>query len=99
MLYWAIFPVKTITAKPGEGHQLQTLPIEYMQRGKYQPRKDMNPEKLQELADSIKAQGIIQPVVVRKIAPGKIRNYCRVSAAGAPRNWQGCSRCRWSSRR
>ncbi len=55
----------------GEGHQLHTLPIEYMQRGKYQPRKDMNPEKLQELADSIKAQGIIQPVVVRKVSSDK----------------------------
>jgi len=55
----------------GESHQLQALPIEYMQRGKYQPRKDMNPEKLQELADSIKAQGIIQPVVVRMIASEK----------------------------
>jgi len=55
-------------AETGDSHQLQTLPIEYMQRGKYQPRKDINPEKLQELADSIKAQGIIQPVVVRKIA-------------------------------
>lgn len=43
-----------------------TLPIEHLQRGKFQPRKDMNPEKLQELADSIKAQGIIQPIVVRK---------------------------------
>jgi len=47
---------------------LQTLPIEFLQRGKYQPRKDMNPEALQELADSIKAQGIIQPIVVRLIA-------------------------------
>ncbi len=55
----------------GEVHQLHTLPIEYLQRGKYQPRKDMNPEKLQELADSIKAQGVIQPVVVRKIALDK----------------------------
>lgn len=51
-----------------EKHHLQALPIEYMQRGKYQPRKDINPEKLQELADSIKAQGIIQPIVVRQIA-------------------------------
>ncbi|MDO9139874.1 MAG: ParB/RepB/Spo0J family partition protein [Methylobacter sp.] len=56
------------TTEAAEGHPLQSLPIEYMQRGKYQPRKDMNPERLQELADSIKAQGIIQPVVVRKIA-------------------------------
>ncbi|MEQ1486546.1 MAG: ParB/RepB/Spo0J family partition protein [Methyloglobulus sp.] len=48
-----------------------TLPIEYLQRGKFQPRKDMNPEKLQELADSIKAQGVIQPIVVRKIDQDK----------------------------
>jgi ParB family chromosome partitioning protein len=54
-----------------EKHHLQTLPIEHMQRGKYQPRKDINPEKLQELADSIKAQGIIQPIVVRQIAHEK----------------------------
>ena len=54
-----------------EKHHLQTLPIEYMQRGKYQPRKDINPEKLQELADSIKAQGIIQPIVVRHIGHEK----------------------------
>jgi ParB family chromosome partitioning protein len=54
-----------------EKHHLQTLPIEYMQRGKYQPRKDINPEKLQELADSIKAQGVIQPIVVRQIAQEK----------------------------
>ncbi|OYV22642.1 MAG: chromosome partitioning protein, ParB family [Methylococcaceae bacterium NSO1] len=54
-----------------EKHHLQTLPIECMQRGKYQPRKDINPEKLQELADSIKAQGIIQPIVVRQIANEK----------------------------
>lgn len=50
-----------------EKEQLQTLPIEHLQRGKYQPRKDIDPERLQELAESIKAQGIIQPVVVRKI--------------------------------
>jgi ParB family transcriptional regulator, chromosome partitioning protein len=52
-------------------HEVQTLPIEFMQRGKYQPRKDMDPEKLKELSDSIAAQGIIQPIIVRKIAPDK----------------------------
>ena len=51
----------------GEKKQLHTLPIEFLQRGKYQPRKDINPEKLQELADSIKAQGIVQPIVVRQL--------------------------------
>ena len=51
-----------------EKHQdVQSLPIEFLQRGKYQPRRDMNPEKLRELADSIQAQGVIQPIVVRKL--------------------------------
>lgn len=59
-----------VSAKP-EKNPLQTLPIEHLQRGKYQPRKDMNPEKLQELTDSIKAQGVIQPIVVRSIGPNR----------------------------
>ena len=54
----------TATEKPQD---VFTLPIEFLQRGKYQPRKDMDPEKLKELSDSISAQGIIQPIVVRKI--------------------------------
>ncbi len=54
-----------------EKHNLQTLPIEFLQRGKYQPRKDIDPEKLQELANSIRAQGIVQPVVVRAIGQDK----------------------------
>ena len=52
---------------PEKPQTLETLPIEYLQRGKFQPRKDINPEKLQDLANSIKAQGIIQPIVVRAI--------------------------------
>ena len=48
--------------------ELQHLPIEQLQPGKYQPRKDMSPDALEELRDSIKAQGIIQPIVVRAIA-------------------------------
>ena len=55
-------------AKP---QNLHTLPIEFLQRGQYQPRKDINPETLKELANSIQAQGIIQPIVVRTIAENK----------------------------
>lgn len=40
-----------------------------MQRGKYQPRKDMHPEALEELAESIKTQGVMQPIVVRPLGP------------------------------
>lgn len=57
------------TSEPTQ--DLKTLPIEFLQRGKYQPRKDMNPDTLKELADSISAQGIIQPIVVRSIADEK----------------------------
>jgi ParB family chromosome partitioning protein len=45
--------------------ELQKLPIEQLKPGRYQPRKDMSPEALEDLAASVKAQGIIQPIVVR----------------------------------
>jgi ParB family chromosome partitioning protein len=49
-------------------HELRTLPVDLIQRGRFQPRLDMKTETLQELADSIKMQGIVQPVVVRRLA-------------------------------
>ncbi|AWB66414.1 chromosome partitioning protein ParB [Saccharobesus litoralis] len=48
--------------------ELRKLPIEQLQPGKYQPRKDMSPEALEELSSSIRSQGIIQPIVVRQVA-------------------------------
>ena len=48
---------------------LTTLPLDKMQRGKYQPRQDMHTESLNDLADSIRAQGLVQPIVVRPIGP------------------------------
>jgi ParB family chromosome partitioning protein len=58
-----------VAAKTENTSVQQTLPIELLQRGKYQPRKDMNAEKLQDLANSIAMQGIVQPIVVRHISP------------------------------
>jgi len=46
---------------------LNSLPIESLQPGKYQPRTGMDPERLAELAASIRAHGVVQPVVVRRI--------------------------------
>ena len=54
--------------------QLTTMSIERLQRGKYQPRREMDPETLQELANSIKAQGILQPLIVRPL-PEKSDQY------------------------
>jgi len=59
----------------GEGTQLgdgklQQIPVEFLQRGQYQPRRDFNADSLQELADSISSQGLIQPIVVRALDQG-----------------------------
>jgi ParB family transcriptional regulator, chromosome partitioning protein len=53
------------------GDALKTLAVDLLQRGQYQPRKDFNKESLQELADSISAQGVIQPIVVRALPRSK----------------------------
>ncbi len=50
---------------------LKELPVDLIQRGKYQPRRDMDPESLRELADSIIAQGVMQPIVVRPVSDQK----------------------------
>jgi len=63
----------TVAASPGE--ELARLPLDVLQRGRYQPRTDMRMETLTELADSIRAQGVVQPIVVRALEP---------AAGGAP---------------
>lgn len=47
--------------------RLAHLPVELVQRGRYQPRRDMHQDALEELAASIRAQGVMQPIVVRPI--------------------------------
>lgn len=51
--------------------RLAHIPIELIQRGRYQPRRDMHPEALEELADSIRAQGVMQPIVLRSVGTDK----------------------------
>ena len=46
----------------------QSLAISLLKPGKYQPRQAMNGQSLEELADSIRAQGIMQPLLVRPLA-------------------------------
>lgn len=59
-------PAQTPASAPRD--LLRMIPVDLIQRGRYQPRLDIKPEALQELADSIKAQGVVQPVVVRPLA-------------------------------
>ncbi|MBT8082576.1 MAG: ParB/RepB/Spo0J family partition protein [Gammaproteobacteria bacterium] len=53
---------------PPDGEGLRQVPVDLLQRGQYQPRVDMRQDTLQGLADSIRAQGVVQPIVVRPIA-------------------------------
>ncbi|PID33869.1 MAG: chromosome partitioning protein ParB [Thiotrichales bacterium] len=51
--------------------ELKKLPIEKIRKGEYQPRLSIDPDALQELAESIKAQGLVQPIVVRRLDGGE----------------------------
>ncbi len=53
------------------GSNVTSLPLSALQAGKYQPRQQIKSEGLQELAESIREQGIMQPLLVREVAPGK----------------------------
>lgn len=59
----------TVSSAAQEG-ELRRLPVDLVRRGKYQPRVDMHPESLQDLANSIKAQGVVQPIVVKPAGNG-----------------------------
>ena len=71
-------PTRADTARPAaapsvapEGAEaLRTVGVELLQRGKYQPRVDMHNESLEDLADSIRAQGVVQPILVRPVGAG-----------------------------
>ncbi|HEX7114949.1 MAG TPA: ParB/RepB/Spo0J family partition protein [Steroidobacter sp.] len=68
--------------------ELQKLPIDLLQRGKYQPRIDMRQETLQELADSIRAQGVVQPIVVRPISDESAPGQRRYEIIAGERRWR-----------
>lgn len=56
---------------PVDRGELRRLPLDLLDRGRYQPRTDFDPAALQELADSIRAQGVVQPIVVRPQPAGR----------------------------
>ena len=71
-------PVADTAAVTGHAaDSLQKIPVELLQRGRYQPRVDMRQDTLKNLADSIKSQGIVQPIVARPLQKqnGKVQRY------------------------
>jgi ParB family chromosome partitioning protein len=65
---------------------LKNIPVELLQRGQYQPRVDMRQDSLQELADSIQSQGVVQPIVARPI--GKKGDSMRYEIIAGERRWR-----------
>ncbi|HVS76469.1 MAG TPA: ParB/RepB/Spo0J family partition protein [Steroidobacteraceae bacterium] len=75
-------------AAAAAGEELARLPLDILQRGRYQPRVDMRPETLEELAASIKAQGVVQPIVVRPIAAPAAGESQRYEIIAGERRWR-----------
>ena len=65
-----------VTGEHNEPEGLHNIPVDLLQRGQYQPRVDMRQDTLEELAKSIQAQGVVQPIVARPISKsGKTQRY------------------------
>ncbi len=71
-----------------DGDELATLPLDLLQRGKYQPRIDMRQESLEELAASIRAQGVVQPIVVRPVGTPAAGESQRYEIIAGERRWR-----------
>ena len=79
--------VSNASSNAGSGQsELRQIPLEQLQRGQYQPRRDFDETALNELADSIKAQGVMQPIVVRLVAGN------RYEIVAGERRWRASQR-------
>ena len=72
-----------LNPEPGKD-VFKEIPLDLLQSGRYQPRSVMNQERLQELSDSITAQGVVQPIVARLIGAG------RYEIIAGERRWRAC---------
>jgi len=79
-------PAQAPAQAPGD--RLASLPLDLLQRGKYQPRVDMRTESLEELAESIKAQGIVQPILVRPLGARNAGESQRYEIIAGERRWR-----------
>src|SRR5580692_4911305 len=70
------------------GDRLTRLPLDILQRGRYQPRSHMDQEALNELAASIRSQGVVQPIVVRPIESTTATGGQRYEIIAGERRWR-----------
>ena len=78
----------TVASPTAAGPQdaLRQIPVELLQRGQYQPRLDMRQDSLEDLASSIKAQGVVQPIVARPLQ--KTGDVQRYEIVAGERRWR-----------
>jgi ParB family chromosome partitioning protein len=74
--------------QPPPSEELAKLPLDLLQRGRYQPRTDMRTESLEELASSIRAQGVVQPIVVRPLELPPAGESQRYEIIAGERRWR-----------
>jgi ParB family chromosome partitioning protein len=74
--------------RPPLDEELAKIPVDLLQRGRYQPRLDMRAESLQELSDSIRAQGVVQPIVVRPLDVQRPGEPLRYEIIAGERRWR-----------
>lgn len=79
-------PVRPVQTEPREG--LRQIPVELLQRGEYQPRQEINEESLEDLARSIRAQGLVQPIVVRPLPGTTAAGETRFEIIAGERRWR-----------
>jgi ParB family chromosome partitioning protein len=77
---------KPAAAEAGGQDVLRQIPVELLQRGQYQPRIDMRQDSLEDLANSIRAQGVVQPIVARRLR--KTGDVQRYEIVAGERRWR-----------
>ena len=68
----ALLSDSAVAPAPGDERELRELPVDLIQRSRFQPRRHLDPDALEELARSIRARGVVQPVVVRPSGDGRL---------------------------
>jgi len=79
---------RPVSGVPPVRDQLTHVPVDLLEKGKYQPRMDMREESLAELADSIRAQGVVQPIVVRPVGTPTASTPQRYEIIAGERRWR-----------
>ncbi len=82
----ALLSTESILEVAGSAGSLKEIPIDLLERGRYQPRVDMREETLEDLAESIRAQGLIQPIVVRPL--DTVGGETRYEIVAGERRWR-----------